>query len=66
MLSFAMLDNISNLFLELIFICPITTLFTLFIQIFFNISNKPSSQLLSIVLKVSMGFIGFKSKSHFS
>ena len=26
---------------------------------------RPSSQLLSIVLKVSVGSIGFKSKSHF-
>ena len=66
MLSFTILDNISNLFLiELMFICPITTLFTLFIRIFFKISNGPSSQLLSIVLKVSVGFIDFKSKSHF-
>ena len=66
MLSFTILDNISNLFLiELMFICPITTLVTLFIRIFFKIPNGPSSQLLSIVLKVSVGFIGFKSKSHF-
>ena len=66
MLSFTILDNISNLFpIESMFICPITTLFTLFIRIFFKISNGPSSQLLSIVLKVSVGFIDFKSKSHF-
>ena len=66
MLSFTVLDNISNLFLiEMMFICPITTLFTLFIQIYFKISNGPSSQLLSIVLKISVGFIDFKSKPHF-
>ena len=66
MLYFTILDSISNLFLiELMFICPITTRFKLFIQIFFKISNGPSSQLLSIVLKVSVGFIDFKSKSHF-
>ena len=29
-----------------------------------KISNGPSSQLLFIVLKASVGFIGFKSKSH--
>ena len=63
MVSFTILDNISNLFLiELIFICPITTLFTLIVQIFSKISNGPSSQLLLIVLKVSVGFIDFKSK----
>ena len=66
MLSFTMLDNISNLFLmELMFICAITTLFTLFIRIFFKFSNGPSSQLLSIVVKIFVGFIGFKSKAYF-
>ena len=63
MLSFTILDNISNLFvMELMFICRITILFILFIWICFKISNGPSSQLLLIVLKVSVGFIGFKSK----
>ena len=66
MLFFTILDNIPNLFLiELIFICPIATLFTLFIRIFFKISIGPSSQLLSIVFKVYVGFNGLKSKAHF-
>ena len=66
MLFFTILDNIPNLFqIELIFICPIATLFTLFIRIFFKISIGPSSQLLSIVFKVYVGFNGLKSKAHF-
>ena len=62
MLFFTILDNSSNLFLmELIFICLITTLFASFIRIFFKISNGLSSHLLSIVLKVFVGFTDFKS-----
>ena len=39
MLPFTTLDNTSNLFLiELMLICPTTTLFTLFIRIFFKIT----------------------------
>ena len=66
MLSFNIVDNISNLFLmELMFLRTMRTLFTLFIRIFFKISSETSSQLLSIVLKVSVDYTGFKSKSHF-
>ena len=43
--------------MNLMFICPITTLFTLFIRISFKISNGPSSQLFSIVLKVNVGLL---------
>ena len=60
-LSFNIPNNISNLFLmELMFICPIRTLFKFFSRIFFKISSGPSPQSLSIVVKVSLGSIGFK------
>ena len=65
-LSFTILDNIEfvpngvNVYMS--YKNPI---FTLFILIFFKISNVPSSQLFLIVLKVSVDSTGFKSKSHF-
>ena len=66
LMFFTIVDNISSLFLtELMFLCTMRTLFTSFIRIFFKISGGPSSQLVSIVLKVSVDYIGFKSKSHF-
>ena len=60
MLSYTALGNISNVpIMDLMFICPMRNLFTLFIQMFFKISSRSSLQLLLIVLKVSIDSIGF-------
>ena len=60
MLSYTALGDISNVpIMDLMFICPMRNLFTLFIQMFFKISSRSSLQLLLIVLKVSIDSIGF-------
>ena len=60
MLSYTALGNIANFpIMDLMFICPMRNLFTLFIQMFFRISSRSSLQLLLVVLKVSIDSIGF-------
>ena len=57
MLSFTILDDISTLFLmELMFICPLTTLFTLIFRIFFKVSNET---LFTITFDCFKSFRGF-------